>query len=47
MTIKQSDGSPGLLATGKFGEAVSSEIRKLGLEKDIIKVINSGDQVGS
>jgi indoleamine 2,3-dioxygenase len=45
MTIKQPDGSPGLLATGQFGDAVSSELRKLGLEKNVIQIINSGDQV--
>lgn len=45
MTIKQHDGSPGLLATGQFGCAVSSELEKLGLEKEMEKIIDSDDQV--
>ena len=45
MTIRQPDGSAGLLSTGKFGNAVRSEISGLGLEKEVVKVVGSGDQV--
>ncbi|KAF8581757.1 hypothetical protein K439DRAFT_1635926 [Ramaria rubella] len=45
MTIKQPDGSAGLLATGQFGDALRSEIGKVGLEKDIAKIVASGDEM--
>jgi hypothetical protein len=35
-----------LLATGQFGDAVTVELGKLGLEKEIDKVVSAGDQVG-
>ena len=45
MTIRQPNGAPGLLAKGQFGDAVNIELGKLGLEKAVRKVIDSGDQV--
>ena len=47
MPIRQPDGSPGLLATGKFGDAVTAELGKLCLEKEIGKIISDEDQVGA
>jgi indoleamine 2,3-dioxygenase len=45
MTLKQSDGSPGLLARGQFGDAVISELKTADLEKEISKIVKTGDQV--
>jgi hypothetical protein len=45
MTIRQSNGSPGLLAMGKFGDAVNVELGTLDLYKAVKKVVDAGDQV--
>ena len=44
MTIRQPDGSRGLLADGQFGDAVKAELRGLGLEHKVQQVIDSGNQ---
>lgn len=44
MTIRQPDGSPGLLAKGQFGDAVNAELGKLDLDKEVKKVVDAGDQ---
>jgi hypothetical protein len=45
MTIRQPNGSPGLLAKGQFGDAVNVELGKLGLDKEVKKAVDAGDQV--
>jgi indoleamine 2,3-dioxygenase len=45
MTIRQPNGSSGLLAKGQFGDAVTVELGKLGLDKEVKKVVDAGDQV--
>ena len=45
MTIKQADGSKGLLALGQFGDAVNAELKDLAMASKVRDVIASGDQV--
>jgi len=45
MTVKQPDGSAGLLSKGQFGDAMINELKGLALEKEIEKAITSDDQV--
>lgn len=45
MTIKQADGSKGLLALGQFGDAVNVELKDLAMISKVRDVIASGDQV--
>lgn len=44
MTIRQRSGSPGLLAKGQFGDAVNTELGQLQLDKEVKKIVDSGDQ---
>jgi hypothetical protein len=45
MTIRQPNGSSGLLAKGQFGDAVNVELGKLDLDKMVKKIVDAGDQV--
>lgn len=45
MTIKQPNGTNGLLAVGQFGDAVNAELKHAGLDKQVQQVIESKDQV--
>ncbi|ORY88758.1 hypothetical protein BCR35DRAFT_301080 [Leucosporidium creatinivorum] len=44
MTIRQPDGTQGLLALGQFGDAVNAELKGAGLAEKVDQVIASGNQ---
>lgn len=46
MTIKQDNGTKGLLGLGQFGEAVKHELKDVNMIKHVREVIKSGNQVG-
>ena len=45
MTIVQPDGGKGLLAYGQLGHAVKCELKSAGLEPQVVRAIESNDQV--
>jgi hypothetical protein len=45
MTIVQPDGSKGLLAYGQLGHAVTRELKSAGLESQVVRAIETQDQV--